>query len=565
MRFRILLLVLVLSLLVAPIASADKSYSADRFDVDVEILEDGSLLVTETVVFRFAGGPFTKVYRDLVADETDGIDEVVASMDGRKLALGTQPGQVEINNLPAANVVWHLEPTSDSVHTFVLFYHMLGVIRRGDNADVLSFRALPTEHDYQIGSSTVRVTYPSGAKLKGEPSVVSGNATISAKAGEVIFESARIKSDQTTQIRLEFVEGSLISTPPQWQAQQTQNNARAPLWLGGALAILLAGGAGLAGVWRKNARTAVPAQIGELRIMRPPTELAPALAGIVNDDGASPQWRHGLATMLDLARRGALVIEELKKSRWGQRDFSVRLAEIPAGLRPHEEALLKLFFGRKKGKLETPPAVGDVVKISELQSRLGGGWSAVADALKDEMRAAGLVDAGRQRVRRQFMVAGTILLFASVVAFIVAIVLVGWLGGWVMLAPAAVFVVSMAAYVLGASYSTLTDAAAQERLRWRGFADYLKAVAKGTELFVGSRLLDEYLPYAAGFGQAAGWAKLYKQRDAEDVLGWFRPLAAGDDGVESLVYMVSASSSVGSSGSAGGGGGAAGGGGSGAS
>ena len=50
---------------------------------------------------------------------------------------------------------------------------------------------------------------------------------------------------------------------------------------------------------------------------------------------------------------------------------------------------LALLFGTKKGKVETPPQVGNVVKISELQSRFGKRWSAYADALKDEVRAAG--------------------------------------------------------------------------------------------------------------------------------------------------------------------------------
>lgn len=564
MRLRILLCVLLLCLLAAPVASAAKSYSADRFDVDVEIVEDGSLLVTETVTFRFAGGPFTTVFRDLVADETDGIDQVVASMDGRPMPLGSGQGQVEISNLPAAHIEWHFAPTSDSVHTFTLSYRMLGVIRQEKDADVLSFRLLPAEHEYEIGSSALRVTYPSSARLTGEPRVLAGSVVIVQEPGEVIFESDNIKPDRTVQVRLDFEKGSLISAAPQWQELRSAQAGRIPVWLGGALAILLAGGAALASFWRKNVRSAPVAAVGALSVMRPPSELPPALAGMLKDNGAGPQWHQGMATLLDLARRGALVIEELPKSRWGQHDFTVTLREMPASLRPHEEKLLALLYSKKQGKVETSPAVGDVVKMSELQSRYGKQWSAYAKALQDEAHGAGFFDAGRERVRRNFLVAGTLLLIADIVAFIVAAILTEQLGPWPMLLPAALFALSIAAYVMGLYYSPLSDEAAQQRPRWDGFASYLGAVAKGTQPFVGSRLLDEYLPFAASFGQAAAWAKLYKMREGEDVLGWFRPLASADDGVESLVTMISASSAVGSSGGAGGGGGAAGGGASGA-
>ena len=60
-------LLLLLIILAVPFsAGAAKSYRAERFDVDWNLTEAGVLEVTETVVFRFEGGPFTFVYRDLL-------------------------------------------------------------------------------------------------------------------------------------------------------------------------------------------------------------------------------------------------------------------------------------------------------------------------------------------------------------------------------------------------------------------------------------------------------------------------------------------------------------------
>ncbi len=143
----ILVLGAVAGLLVA-CGGDSKSYSADRFDVDLAVQPDGSLVVTETVDFRFEGGPFTFVFRDLAFNEIDGIDRLQASMDGEVLPQGTGPGQVEIQADDPLKVTWHLPPTSDAAHSFGLVYRVQGALRQLDDADALFWRAIPEEHDY---------------------------------------------------------------------------------------------------------------------------------------------------------------------------------------------------------------------------------------------------------------------------------------------------------------------------------------------------------------------------------------------------------------------------------
>jgi len=74
---------LILLLLLAPVVPAyaasgtqalpAKDYSADGFDAQITVQNDGTLLVKETVVFKFVGGPFTFVYREIPTDKTDTI------------------------------------------------------------------------------------------------------------------------------------------------------------------------------------------------------------------------------------------------------------------------------------------------------------------------------------------------------------------------------------------------------------------------------------------------------------------------------------------------------------
>ena len=45
----------------------------------------GDLIVTETVVFQFEGEPFTFAFRELLSDQTGGIEELNVFLDGRPM------------------------------------------------------------------------------------------------------------------------------------------------------------------------------------------------------------------------------------------------------------------------------------------------------------------------------------------------------------------------------------------------------------------------------------------------------------------------------------------------
>ena len=85
-----LMIVLIISLFATGPALAAKTYRAERFDVQVDLQEDGSAIVTETIEFRFEGGDFTFAFREVSATETDGITFLETSMDGTPLSQITQ-------------------------------------------------------------------------------------------------------------------------------------------------------------------------------------------------------------------------------------------------------------------------------------------------------------------------------------------------------------------------------------------------------------------------------------------------------------------------------------------
>src|SRR3990170_1234256 len=124
--------------------AAAKSYSAERFDSIVRVLPDGTLDVTETVVFRFEDGTFREVFREIPVRRTDGIEVVRAEMEGQPLPRGTESGTVEVRRRDGRlRVVWRFRPIEQVTRTFGVNYRVAGAVREDRGADLLVWRATP--------------------------------------------------------------------------------------------------------------------------------------------------------------------------------------------------------------------------------------------------------------------------------------------------------------------------------------------------------------------------------------------------------------------------------------
>ena len=565
-RLPISVIAILIGLLTLPsIVSGAKSYSADRFDVDVAVQDDGSLLVTETVIFRFNGGPFTYVFRDLPTDHTDGVTVVSASMDDQTLPPGKDAGQVEIRGRNPIKVRWHFAPTSDSSHTFVLVYRALGVIRVNPEADVLAWQALPDDYDYPIASSTITVTYPKAVQRIAAPRLRAGDASVETSAGQVRFVAQNLKPKSPFVLELSFAPGSVITQPPQWQARAAEANRVAPTLGLFTAALTLLGLGGVAAYLRRYGRPA-SSTAAVVRPTTPPSRLPPAIAGVIGSSAAAASgWNQALAALFDLAARGALRFEEAPDKKWyRQHDFIVQRQGQPAGLRPHEQAALDLVFSHKGQMLAS-------VKLSDLQNRLTSRLGEFNKAIEQEMQDLGLLDPARRQVKRSLGIAAALLFGLLIVGLALGVLIAVNTGLWpVLLLLIAVFSMSMALFIASAGFSPLSEAGMVEHQQWKAFGDYLREVVKGRELFseaATSSMFEANLPFAAGLGLLDRWVKFFQKEGALTIPTWFSSLSRAGDGSEIAIFatmMHSAGSVGGDASGAGAGAGAAGGGASGA-
>jgi hypothetical protein len=558
-----LIVILCFSFFTANPALAGKSYSADRYDVRVVVQPDGGLTVTETVIFRFDGGPFTYVYRDLEYANLDQIDQVKASMDGKTLSQGTQAGQVEIAMGRPLKVTWHFSPTSDAAHELILTYHVQGAIRQDTSADTLIWRAIPETHDYSIASSTIRIEYPAGIAPLSKPSLAGAAASFEIGDRVAVFTTQAVEKDTPIDVIVHFPAGLLITQPPAWQALQEQKDQRnrtaLPFGLGAAVLSGLLGLAGMVFLRQGFRRDVSSAAYENQNYVIPPKPIPAALAARLT--GGSPAF---LGTLFDLAQRGVLRIEERPK-KWGSRSFEIVRQTRDERTKPHEQVFIDELFRKAQNERVA------LSKIAELASN-----SRFIQALDEELTAFGWRDAERSDRRRRFfalaglsmglgiavLMAGLLLLGASPVNNAEAAILGGVLSG----AGAGASGAGLVGLFLAAFISILTDEGVRQAAAWKSFESYLRNITRSRESVVSPDIFERYLPYAASFGMATEWVKFFQKMNGVPLPEWFQGLHTGlDDGsFVAIMAAITAADSSASSAASGAGGGASGGGASGA-
>ncbi|MBE2225478.1 MAG: DUF2207 domain-containing protein, partial [Anaerolineae bacterium] len=532
-------------------------YSADRFDIAMTVEEGGSVLVTETVIFDFVGGPFTFVFRELPLDHTDGISIVEASVDGVVYPFGENPGQVEISTGNPMRITWHLEPTSNATHTVGLTYRADGVVRQEEGTDALYWQPLPDSYEYSIGESETVVDYPTSTALISDPAVLAGTAVISQSPNQVTFTTQALQPNDPLVFMMQFAEGSLIAAPPDWQVEQqaavekqAAQNALIPVWLGLAMLVLGAGVAGLYVYWRGQR---APSTRSKLTVMSPPSKLPPGLAGVLTSEGASPTWNHAQGTMFSLAEQGVLIIEELSDKKWyRQRDFVVKQIDQIAGLRPHEEGFLEMLFADKNGRSTS-------IKLSDMGKKINGSaWKKYKEALEAEMKQAGYLNKVRQKTRKNLYVLGGLLLGLGLAGIVGMALLAGSFGLGPLAVMGVVALVGIVSIGFGGSLTPLSDVGAETAVTWKEFNNYLKAVSKGKQAVDSPTMFEKYLPYAATFGLLHPWAKHFEKEGWTETPAYFKVLPSTDGSQAMMAFVAMSAATNSSGGSAAAGAGAAG-------
>ena len=588
MRSRLGLLVAALAVAALAVASPSalgaqtSSEQIRQYDVSIEIETDGDLLIVEDIVYDFGSARRHGIFRDIpfrfhYSNEHDRLTPI---QDVTVWASEDTPAEfstAEENGIFRIRV-GDPEVEITGLHTYHLAYRVEGAFNRFDDHDELYWNLI-SNWPVPIRNITTSVEAPSDvleqlcfAGPEGSTRACDGASLL---PGGALFQHDRLPTGNVLTTVLALPLGSIDMPPPILDQLWSLDRAfsRTPITLGAAAALLLAAiGVVSRLVWvhgrdQRFVGSAVEVAFGSptdetQRVpmfesredsaieFGPPENMQPGLMGTLVDEVAHPL--DVTATVIDLAVRGYLSIEEIPKEGWfGKDDWRLkRLRETDEELIGYEQRLLDGLFRD-----------GNDVLLSDLKTEFVSRLKQVQDDLYGEVVDRHWFRRRPDKVRDSWVGIGV---GAAVVGVLITAGL-AWLTTYALLGLPIVLGGSLVAIKAGAMPRRTAKGTGMMR-RAMGFQRALAtAEADAARWAEQQGIFSKYLPYAIVFGLTERWAKAFEGLDEEftGTAGWYvssHPFTTyafassiGDFSTSTAGTIVATPASSGSSGFGGGG------------
>jgi len=516
---------------VLPAEAQDRTLDWRRWDVDVQINEDGTFDVRETYEIEFIGGPFTFGYREIPFSQFENLTDVRVVEEG---VVYEQNFSGNANTFHVVEddgnfvITWYFPPATNEARTFTVEYKIHGgIIISEEVGDRFFWKAIGPDHAYPIGSSTVVVRMPPGATIDTsiEPATFGPDATyeISDDLTTVTYYAENIRANQEFEVGVRFPHGFIPSEKPAWQAayerEQTWNDTVRPvLNLGlGVASILLLGG-GLFGVymlWVTRGRDPKVGPVPEY-LSEPPSDLRPGVVGTLLDEQADMQ--DIIATLVDLARRDVIHMQEIEEVGFlgltTSKNFVFhRIPENEQDLQPYEKTLIKKMFGSR-----------EQVELEDLQNKFYTAIPTLQNQLYKAAVKEGLFPENPKSVRSRWSSLGIGGLVLAVGGACLAGAALADMVDAVLCPFVSLGVVSVAMLIAGRAMPVKTQKGAEEAAKWRAFKTYLEHAEQYTDLQEVTDQFDRYLPYAIALGLERTWLNKFSRVPGTPIPRWYYPV-----------------------------------------
>jgi uncharacterized membrane protein YgcG len=573
-------------------ASAGASDSIPAYDVEITIQPNGDLSIVETIEYDFGNEPHHGIYRDIPTRVRydDRYDRVYPlRVDG---VSGSADTPVDYTIEDADGGVTRIkigdpDRTITGAHTYRIAYTVQGAMNAFDSHDELYWNAIGDEWPTAIGRATVRVTAPGTVTDVACFAGPSGSSLpcddAQARGTSAHFTQRQLYPYEGLTVVVGLEKGAVTVAPPlleeRWSVGRAFRVTGETVTAAGLVLLL---GCGLFGyaVWTRGrdrryqgsqvdqvmgnphggtqrvpigeGDAAAPVEFG------PPAGIRPGQVGTLVDEHANTL--DVSATIVDLAVRGYLVIQEIpKEGLFGKPDWRLVRLEAPAeALMPYERLLLDGLF--RDG--------GDVT-LSSLRTTFAERLRTVEDSLYSDAKQQGWFTARPDKVRGRWALGG---LGLTVVAVGIAWALAMFTG--LGLIGIALVLVGLL-FLFGAGRMPARTAKGTALLRRvRGFRQVIETADRYFAQWAEQEnVFPKMLPYAIVFGLTEKWAgafaALAQDPTTTAAMAWYVPQQAGSlgsfaesiDGFTVATSGTIASTPAGSGSSGFGGGGFSGGGG----
>ena len=562
-------------------AAQDRFIRIRDFGARLTVSTDGSVDVTEHLTIGFTG-QWNGIVRDLSLRHNTGQGRA-AKLDVDIVSITDETGRPlrveeerKDNGWTRGLRIW-VPGASDVDREVVIRYRVTNAIRffyarsSVGELDELYWNVTGNAWTMPIDKAHARVVLPAGvtptqtAVYTGVGGSVATEASIQKSANEVEFTMTRgLAPYEGMTVGVGWPAGHIASRP----SLARQRLAAVVFWSPLLLPFIVFALAFRA--WQKRGRDP---EEGSIAVQYEPLAgSSPAEMGTLVDH--VPEMRDITATLVDLAVRGFIRIEEITQSRFlglgKSTDYIIHIIRKRpewAELKPHEQRYLE-------GLNSAAPRDGYRMKVSELTNKFYTALPKIREAIYDRLVENGYYVYRPDKVKAKW--AGLAVLCAMV-GIGLAILITS--RGWMLVSPFVLVVSVVISAVILLVFSRIMPARTVPGARAReaalGFKEFLDRVEteRYRKMITSPEMFERYLPFAMAFGVEEKWARafenIYREPPSWYVggTGHFSPgnFAASMSEMSSAVSS-STSSSPSSSGSGGGGssgGGSGGGGGSG--
>jgi len=492
-----LLVVVLLSASASSAAGAARSFWIEEFAADIVVGADGVIDVHENIRFVFDGS-FRGIYRDIPVRYRDnlGFDyrlrlRVVSVTGGEG-----EPLRHESSNSSGGRrrLTVYVPGAQDAARTVRIHYRVQRALRFFPEHDELYWNVTGNDWGVPIHQARAHVTLPRG--LEAPPRVAAYLGVYGNRSDESF--SRRVSGsevDVRTEAPLEAGEGltivvgwekGVVAEPSAVEEAQWLLRDNWPLLIPVAVFFLMLT------IWRHYGRDP---DVGRsvMPMYHPPTDLTPAELGALVDEKVNQ--RDIVATVVDLAVRGYLRIEEETKDGWISDSIITtfeKLKPADAELKPHERETYEGLF-----------EAGDRVTIDDLENEFYERLGDIRGHVYKGLVAAGFFRSSPHNVRVAWLVLGIVVAAAGLPA------------GIVLQRPA----VAIAAVVSGVIIMIFSRAMpARTRLgrhKWyeiKGFEEFLGRTEgdRLREMDVDMSKFETYLAFAMALGVAEQWGRAFE-------------------------------------------------------
>jgi len=551
MKSRSWLILLLLLILTAidpwnPAQAQDKTLFWERYDVNLTVQRNSEILVEEIQQIEFTSGTFRFGFAAIPLDRLERITDVsVAEVINDRERAYTPNSSSEYGFTTSTNdsneleITWYFPPTSNSQHTYILRYRVIGGLRFYEEGDQLWWKAIAPDHNFRIRNSRVTVNLPQ-ALSEDQLKIASYGAPVAnshPSGNQVIFEAQNIPADEELEVRVQFPQGVIEGSPASWQAAFDRRQQWGPvvgvLSVALGLLILIGGSVGLYLLWFTRGRDQ-PAELIPEYITEPPGDQPAAVVGTLIDERA--EMKDVIAGILDLAQRGALHIEEKKKEGFlgigSGLDHIFHLDDEGQAIYPHEKRLLKEIFGKGRER-----------RLRDLRNKFYSVIPALHRELYQEVVKAGFFRSSPATTRQMW---GGLAIFGAIASVALSFVLLIFLASYsvAVVCPGLALLVLMVSLIFVSRHMPRkTPAGVEEAAKWLAFKRYLQNIEEHSDLAAVKEKFEQLLPYAVAFGlerrlikkfaavntpAPSWWGPVYGPRPYYHPYGFGRPGGSGE-------------------------------------